>query len=137
MGAGRIPRYDESSDGNKIISEIDPESLIVSSQQCEKIYGLQSMDEYVDNVSMYCADLSEDSQTAKSKQSFMDYPLEILSKVLSELRRKFKMYLDMDQYLIGNGEKSNPLNPSGNLDVRIYKDKSWISMSDSMTYPHI
>jgi hypothetical protein len=82
LEAGRIPNCDELSEddnGNKIISDIDPESLTMSTSDWEKIHGLQSMGENCDVVSMYGADLEDNKQAEKLKQTFVNFPLETLS----------------------------------------------------------
>jgi hypothetical protein len=48
LEAGRLPKNDELSEddnGNKIISDIDPTTLTMSSSDWEKNHGLQSMGE--------------------------------------------------------------------------------------------
>jgi hypothetical protein len=65
--------------GNHILSDQDPNNFILSTEAWGKM-SLQSMGQYVDNVSMFGADLSDDEQAAKYRKSFVEYPLETLSK---------------------------------------------------------
>ena len=65
----RIPGIEELSmdeSGNRITSDQDPgpENLGLSTLKWEEM-GLQSMGQYMDNVSMFGADLSENEQATK------------------------------------------------------------------------
>jgi hypothetical protein len=67
MEAGLIPKYHDLSDdeyGNKIVSEIDPDTLIISTRKWEML-GFHSLGRKADNVSICGADLSEDGQAPK------------------------------------------------------------------------
>jgi hypothetical protein len=49
----------------------------MSSSDWEDI-GLRSMVQYVESVSMFGADLSDDEQAAKYRKAFVEFPLELL-----------------------------------------------------------
>ena len=112
LEAGRIPNCDELSEddnGNKIISDLDPDTLTMSTSDWEKIHGLQSMGEHCDIVSMYGADLEDNRQAEKLRQAFVKFPLEILSLAIAEMYKKFEELITMDKFTSESSEKFNPL----------------------------
>ncbi len=92
LEARRIPKVidmSEDDEGNKIISEIDPEYLNMSSEDW-KLLGLNSMGEHVDIVSMYGADLEDNQQTEKMKRAFLNYPLKFWDKQSKKFKKYFR-----------------------------------------------
>ena len=92
LEAGRIPSIDDLSDdddGNIIISEVDPESLNMSSQDWENL-GLPPRGEFCENVSMYGANLEEHQQAEKLKRAFVKFPPSLISVAIGEVYKTFE-----------------------------------------------
>ena len=111
LEARRIPKVidmSEDDEGNKIISEIDPDYLNMSSEDWE-LQGLNSMGEHVDIVSMYGADLEDNQQTEKMKRAFLNYPPEILGQGIKEIHKIFSKFFQMENYPSEQSERYGPI----------------------------
>jgi hypothetical protein len=59
----------------------------MSTSGWETMHGLHSMGEHCHVVSIYGADLEDSKQAEKFKQALVDYPIEILTLAIAEVRR--------------------------------------------------
>ncbi len=67
------------------------------------------MGQYVENVSMFGADLTDNEQAAKYRKAFVEFPPEILSKAKCEMYDIFLKHFKIDQYMASDMESRDPL----------------------------
>ena len=93
---------------NLIISELEPESLQMSSQDWENL-GLQAMNEYCENVSMYGAKLEDHQQAEKLKRAFVKFPPMLISVAIGEVYKKFEEQFQMTLFQCDAKQKYSPI----------------------------
>jgi hypothetical protein len=81
----------------------------MSSEDWAKM-GLPSMSEHVDQVSIHGANLQGNAQALKLLEAFVNYPVDILTKAISDVYEEFTKKFDMDKFPIESSEKHNPVN---------------------------
>ena len=135
LEAGRLPSIDEltcDDHGTTIISELDPESLVMSSRDWENL-GLPSMGEFCDNVSMYGANLEDQTQAERLKQAFVKFPQTLLSLAIGEVYKKFEDHFQMSLFQCDSAERYSPLQQMKPMqEVMLTIQTRCVNISDEM-----